>query len=571
MSGAAWLQLIVYVAFILALTPLLGGYMAKVWAGDKAPGDRVFKPVENLIYRICGIDPENEQRWTTYTFALLAFSFVSVIFVYGFERLQSHLPFNPDHLPAVHTDLAWNTAASFVTNTNWQSYTGESTMSHLTQMGGLAVQNFASAAVGLAALVAFTRGLTRVRGKTIGNFWVDLIRTTLRILLPIAFVGAIVLASQGLIQNFHASTHVTTVAGGTQTIPGGPVASQLSIKQLGTNGGGFFNTNSAHPFENPNGFTNLIEMLGLVIIGFAVTYALGVLIKGKKFGWTLFTVMFVLMIVSVGLIIGFEVHGNPHLTQAGATQTVSATQPGGNFEGKDVRIGTVSCGEWAGSTTGSSNGSVNCFHDSLTPVGGLVTTSNLMLGEVSPGGVGSGLTGLLVLAILTVFIAGLMVGRTPEFLGKKIQGAEMKMVVLHILFVPLVVLGFAAASVVLKTAVSSIYNPGPHGLTEVIYAFASSGGNNGSAFAGITTNTNWYNTTMGITMLVARFFLLVPMLAIAGSLVRKQPTPETAGTFRTDTPLFGGLLTGIVIIVAGLTFFPVLALGPVVEHLVGHF
>ena len=571
MTTAGWIQLLVFLGLIVVFTPLLGGYMAKVWAGGKAPGDRVFGPIERGIYRVCGIDPESEQRWTTYTFSLLAFSAVSVLFVYGFQRLQSHLPFNPDHMTAVHPDLAWNTAVSFVTNTNWQSYGGESTMSHLTQMAGLAVQNFASAAAGLAVMVALIRGLTRRRGRTIGNFWVDLIRTTFRILLPIAFVAALVLASQGVIQNFHATHTVTTVAGGTQSIPGGPVASQLAIKQLGTNGGGFFNTNSSHPFESPNGFTNLIEMWFLVLIGFAATYALGVLAKSKRFGWTIFAVMFVLMVASIGVAVGFETAGNPALNKAGVTQQVTSTSPGGNLEGKEVRFGPTATGTWAGATTGSSNGSVNGFHDSFTPLGGLVPLTNILLGEVTPGGVGTGLTGMLVLAILTVFIAGLMVGRTPEFLGKKIQAAEMKMVVLHILFAPLVILGFAAASVVLKTAVHSIFNGGPHGLSEVVYAFASSAGNNGSAFAGITTNTNWYNTTMGITMLVGRFFLIIPMLAIAGSLVRKQVTPETAGTFRTDTPLFAGLLGAIVVIVAGLTFFPVLALGPIVEHLVGHF
>ena len=571
MTTAGWIQLLVFLGLILVFTPILGGYMAKVWRGGKAPGDRVFNPVERGIYRLCGIDPDREQRWTSYTFSLLAFSAVSLLFVYGFQRLQSHLPFNPDHLAAVHPDLAWNTAASFITNTNWQSYGGESTMSHLTQMAGLAVQNFASAAAGLAVMVALIRGLTRRRKNTIGNFWVDLIRTTVRILVPIAFVAAIVLASQGVVQNFHASTHVTTVAGATQTIPGGPAASQIAIKQLGTNGGGFFNTNSAHPFENPNGLTNLIEMFFLIMIPFSATYALGSLVKNKRFGWVIFGSMFLLMTLSIGVAVGAESHGNPKLNQAGVTQQVTGSQPGGNMEGKEVRFGPSASGTWAGATTGSSNGSVNAFHDSFTPIGGLVPLTNLLLGEVTPGGVGVGLTGMLVLALLTIFIAGLMVGRTPEFLGKKIQGAEMKMVVLHILFAPLAILGFAAASVVMKSSVSSIFNPGPHGLSEVVYNFASSAGNNGSAFGGMATNTNWYNTTMGITMLVGRFFLIIPMLAIAGSLVRKQATPVSAGTFRTDTPLFGGLLTAIVVIVAGLTFFPVLALGPIVEHLVGHF
>jgi len=571
MTTAGWIQLLVFLGLIVVVTPLLGSYMAKVWSGGKAPGDRVFNPIERGIYRLSGIDAEREQRWTSYTFSLLAFSFVSMLFVYGFQRLQSHLPFNPDHLAAVHPDLAFNTAASFLTNTNWQSYGGESTMSHLTQMAALGVQNFASAAAGLAVMVALIRGLTRRRKNTIGNFWVDLIRTTLRILVPLAIVSALVFTSQGVVQNFHASKAVTTVAGSTQTIPGGPVASQEAIKDLGTNGGGFYNTNSAHPFESPNGFTNLIEMFFLVMIGFAATFALGVMVKNKKFGWVIFGTMFLLMTVSIGVAVGFESHGNPQLNKTGVTQQVTGTSPGGNMEGKEVRFGPSASGEWAGATTGSSNGSVNAFHDSFTPIGGLVPLTNLFLGEVTPGGVGTGLTGMLVLALLTVFIAGLMVGRTPEFLGKKIQGAEMKMVVLHILFAPLVILGFAAASVVLKTASHAIFNSGPHGLSEVVYAFASSAGNNGSAFGGLGTNTNWYNTTMGITMLVGRFFLIIPMLAIAGSLVRKQVTPPNAGTFPTDTPLFGGLLTAIVVIVAGLTFFPVLALGPIVEHLVGHF
>ncbi|HVM65373.1 MAG TPA: potassium-transporting ATPase subunit KdpA [Acidimicrobiales bacterium] len=580
MSGAGWLQLIVFAALLIGLTPVLGTYMAKVWSNKKAPGDRVFLPVERLIYRVAGVDPDSEQRWTVYTFSLLTFSAVAVLFLYGFERLQAHLPLNPDHLSAVRPDLAWNTAVSFITNTNWQSYGGESTMSHLTQMAGLAVQNFVSAAAGLAVMVALIRALARRRQHTIGNFWVDLVRSTVRILLPLSFVFAIVLLSQGSIDNFHATRTVATVAAQTthsnaaalqQTIPGGPVASQIAIKQLGTNGGGYFNTNSAHPFENPNGFTDLLEMLATILIPFAATFALGVMVKGKRFGWVIFGSMFVLLAIGAGVAIGFESAGNPQLNKAGITQTVTATQPGGNLEGKEVRFGPSASGLWAASTTGSSNGSVNSFHDSFTPIGGLVPLTNLLLGEVTPGGLGVGLTGMLVLAILTVFIAGLMVGRTPEFLGKKIQAAEMKLVVLHILFAPLVILGFAAASVVLKSAVHSIFNPGPHGLTEVVYAFGSAAGNNGSAFAGLTTNTNWYNVTQGITMLVGRFFLIVPMLGIAGSLVRKQAIPAGPGTFPTDTPLFGALLTAVVVIVAGLTFFPVIALGPLVEHLVGHF
>ncbi|HLI56979.1 MAG TPA: potassium-transporting ATPase subunit KdpA [Actinomycetota bacterium] len=581
MTAAGWLQTIVFIALLIGLTPLLGGYMAKVWSNKKAPGDRVFGPVERLIYRICGIDPESEQRWTTYTFSFLAFSLFALLFVYAFERLQGHLPFNPDHLPAVSPALAWNTAASFITNTNWQTYAGESTMSQLTQMAALAVQNFASATAGLVVMVALIRALVRRKARTLGNFWVDLVRTSLRIMLPLAFVFAVVLVSQGVIQNFHASTSATTVAAQgvdssgkaitTQTIPGGPVASQEAIKQLGTNGGGYFNANSAHPFENPNGFTGLLELLATILIPFAATYALGVMVKNKRFGWVIFAVMFFLLAVGAVVAVAAETNGNPQLTKAGVTQSATATQSGGNMEGKEVRFGPVASGLWAASTTGSSNGSVNSFHESFTPIGGLVPFANLLLGEVDPGGLGTGLTGLLVLALLTVFIAGLMVGRTPEFLGKKIQAGEMKLVVLHILFAPLVVLGFGAAALVLKSTTSQILNPGPHGLTEVLYAYASSAGNNGSAFAGLSANTNWYNMTLGITMLVGRFFLIIPMLGIAGSLVRKQALPAGPGTFPTDKPLFAGLLTAIVVIVAGLTFFPVVALGPIVEHLAGHF
>ena len=571
MSGTVWLQFLALVALVVAATPLLGGYMAKVFAPETAGtprGDRVFGAVERVVYRLTGVDPEREQRWTVYARSLLAFSLVSVLFVYLMQRIQGVLPLNPTDLGAVPEPLAFNTAVSFVTNTNWQNYAGEITMSHLTQMAGLAVQNFVSAAVGMAVAVALVRGLVRRRSATIGNFWVDLTRAVTRVLLPLSIIGALVLVSQGVIQNLSGFTTATTLEGATQLIPGGPAASQEVIKELGTNGGGFLNANSGHPFGSPNGFTNLFQLFLILLIPFALTYTFGKLAKDAKQGWAVFGAMFVLWFASAFVAQAFETGGNPELEALGADQHVAAeTAGGGNFEGKEVRFGPGASGLFAASTTGTSTGAVISAHDSFTPAGGAVPLVNMMLGEVSPGGVGAGLYGMLIFALLAVFIAGLMVGRTPELLGKKIQAAEMKLITLYILAMPAVVLVFVGISLVMDTSSASILNSGPHGLTEVTYAFVSAGNNNGSAFGGLTGNTDWYNSTLGVAMLCGRFLLIVPVLALAGSLGRKQTVPASSGTFPTNTPLFVALLVGVVVIVVGLTFFPALALGPLAEHL----
>lgn len=579
MSGASWLQLVALVAALAVGTRLLGPYLAAVYGdaepvdGDveprraKAPGDRIFEPIERLIYRLCGIDADREQRWTGYAGSLLAFSMVSVLGLYALLRLQHLLPLNPTDAPAVPSPLAFNTSVSFVTNTNWQNYGGELAMSHLTQMAGLAVQNFVSPIVGLCVAMVLVRSLARRRISLVGNFWVDLVRGTTRIFLPLACIVALILVSQGVIQNLHGFHEVTTISGSSQSIPGGPVASQEAIKQLGQNGGGFFNANSMHPFENPNAITNLLQIFTLLLIPFALTYAYGRMVRDQKQGWVLFAAMFLLWGSSVALATGMEVRGNPELARQGARQAVTATQSGGNMEGKEVRFGAAGCGVFSASTTGTSTGAVNCAHDSMTPLGGMAPLVNMMLGEVSPGGTGAGLYGMLIFALLSVFIAGLMVGRTPEYLGKKIQAAEMKLVVIYIVVAPLAILSFTAISVLMDTSKASILNSGPHGLSEVTYAFTSAANNNGSAFGGLTGNTDWYNTTLGISMLIGRFFLIVPVLAIAGSLVRKQRVPATSGTFPTGTTLFAGLLTGVVVIVVGLTYFPILSLGPIVEHL----
>jgi potassium-transporting ATPase potassium-binding subunit len=567
MTVYAWLQFGVLAVMVVACTPLLGSYMAKVFGGGPAPGDRVFGPIERLVYRASGVDPNREQRWTVYAISLLAFSAVSVLFLYLLQRVQASLPLNPTDVPNVPSPLAFNTAVSFVTNTNWQNYAPENTVSHLTQMAGLAVQNFVSAAVGIAVAIALIRGLVRRRSSTIGNFWVDLTRSTLRILLPISLVAALVLLSQGAIQNFSGRTEATTVEGATQVVAGGPFASQEAIKELGTNGGGPLNANAAHPFENPNGFTNLFEMFLILVIPFSLTYTLGKLAKDRRQGWAVFAAMFILWFASALIAMAFETGGNPELAARGADQEVTATQSGGTTEGKEVRLGAAGCGLHAATTTGTSTGSVNCFHDSMTPAGGAVPLVNMMLSEVTPGGVGAGLYGMLIFALLAVFIAGLMVGRTPEYLGKKIQAPEMKLVVLYILLVPVVVLVFTGISVMMDTALASILNPGPHGLTEVTYAYVSQANNNGSAFGGLTGNTDWYNITGGLSMLAGRFLLIIPALAIAGSLGGKQPVPASSGTFPTGSALFTGLLVGVVLIMVGLTYFPVVALGPIVEQL----
>jgi len=567
MTAAGWLQLLALIILLAVSVPILGTYMAKVFGGKKAPGDRFFTPIERGIYRLGGIDPEREQKWTIYALALLAFSLFSVVFLYVLQRVQEHLPLNPTHVKGVPSFLALNTSVSFLTNTNWQNYSGETTMSHLTQMAGLAVQNFVSAAVGLAVAIALIRGLTRHRAGTIGNFWVDLTKGIVRILLPFAFLFALVFVTQGMVQNFSGNTTAKTVEGKSQVIPGGPVASQESIKELGTNGGGFYNANSAHPFENPNGFTDFLQIYLLLVIPFSLAWTFGKMAGNKKQGIAVLMAMLALWLAaSVGAML-FEANGNSALDAVKVNQQTTSSQPGGNMEGKESRYGPASSGLFAASTTDTSTGAVNASHDSFTPLGGMVPLVNIMFGEVSPGGVGSGLYGMLIFALLSVFIAGLMVGRTPEYLGKKIQAAEMKLVVIYLLAVPLVILVFAGASVVMKTPQASILNPGAHGLTEVVYGFTSTANNNGSAFGGLSGNTDWYNITFTICMLVGRFVLIIAALAVAGSLARKQTVPESAGTFPTDTPLFTGLLVSVIVVVVGLTYLPVLALGPIVEHL----
>jgi len=558
-SWQAWAQAAALLGLVLVSTPLLGAYIARVFGANAAPGDRVFLPVERVLYRLGGVDPEREQPWNVYALSLLAFGAVSVVGLFLLQRVQGALPLNPTGVEGVSPALAFNTAVSFVTNTNWQNYAGEATMSHFTQMAGLTVQNFVSAAVGIAVAIALVRGITRRRSETIGNFWVDLTRSTTRILLPLALVLAVALAGLGVVQTLHGPAHAHTVAGATQAIFRGPVASQEAIKELGTNGGGPLNANSAHPFENPSGLTNLLEIWALLAIPFALTFAFGRLVGDRRQGWAIFAAMLALWVGAAALATWAEVDGNPQVHALGAA--------GANMEGKEVRFGAPASGLFAAATTGTSTGAVDAAHDSFTPLGGAVPLVNMMLGEVSPGGVGAGLYGMLVFAILAVFIAGLMVGRTPEYLGKKIQAAEMKLVVLYLLAVPALILTFAGISVLIGTATASILNPGPHGLSEVVYAFTSASNNNGSAFGGLSGNTDWFNTTLGLAMLGGRFLLIVPALAIAGSLARKQHVPATAGTLPTGTPLFAGLLVGIVLIVVGLTYFPVVSLGPVLEHL----
>jgi K+-transporting ATPase ATPase A chain len=568
MSAPAWGQLALLVVVLAISIPLLGAYMAKVYGNAKAPGDRVFLPIERLIYRVCRVDPDREQRWTVYAFSVLAFSIVGVLILYAMQRLQTALPLNPTNAPRVGEALSFNTATSFTSNTNWQSYYPESTLSHFTQMVGLTVQNFVSAAAGMAVMAALIRGLARRKANTIGNFWVDLTRTTLRILLPIAFVGALIYVGTGVVQNFHGFEVVKTLEGNTQVIPGGPAASQEAIKMLGTNGGGFFNVNGAHPLSNPNGFSDLFGILLILVIPFSLTYTYGKMVGDQRQGWVLLAVMGLIWVLFVGFTTMFELNGNPKLDALKVDQSTTSSQPGGNLEGKEIRNGTPASALWAASTTGTSNGSVNSMHESYTPLGGMMPLIHMQLGEVSPGGTGVGLNGMLVLALLAVFIAGLMVGRTPEYLGKKIQASEVKLVVLYILAMPFAVLVGTGIAIVTASVLNvSIWNPGPHGFTEVLYAFTSAGNNNGSAFAGITANTQFMNTALGLAMDIGRWFLIIPTLALAGSLARKDKVPASAGTFPTHTPLFAGLLLGVILVVAGLTFFPALALGPIVEQL----
>jgi K+-transporting ATPase ATPase A chain len=554
-------QPLVLLAAVIALTPPLGAYIAGVMNGERTVLQPVLGPVERLVYRGLRLRPDREQTWKAYARALLVFSLVSVVVLYVLQRAQGLLPLNPDGFGAVDPYLALNTAVSFVTNTDWQNYLGEQTMSHLTQMAGLAVQNFLSAGVGLAVAVALIRGLARRRANTIGNFWVDLTRGVVFVLLPLSILLGVLLMARGVVQNFDGLRQVTTVGGATQTLPGGPVASQEAIKELGTNGGGFYNANSAHPYENPDPVTNFLETLALLAIPFALTATHGRLVGSRRQGWALFAAMALIWAAMTATVIVAEQAGNPIVARAGADQAA------GNMEGKETRFGVGASATFAAATTGTSTGAVNSFHDSYTAAGGLVPTAHMLLGEVSPGGVGTGLYGMLVFVLLAVFIAGLMVGRTPEWLGKKVQAREVKLAGLAILVMPAVVLVLTGIAAVVPAGTSSRRNLGPHGLTEILYAFASMANNNGSAFAGLTGNTAFYNLTGSLAMLAGRFLPMLAVLAIAGSLAAKERVPAGPGTFPTHTPLFVGLLVGVVLIVGALTFFPVLALGPLVEQL----
>jgi K+-transporting ATPase ATPase A chain len=583
MTNNGWFQIIFFLLVVLALTKPLGMFMTRVFNREKTFLDPLLRPIEKLVYRLTGVDETKEMRWTEYAGAMLTFSGVTMVVLYLIQRLQNHLPLNPQKLPAVAPDLAFNTAASFTTNTNWQAYVPETTMSYLTQMAGLAYHNFISAAVGIALAIAIIRGIARREQNTLGNFWVDMTRATFWVLLPGCVLGALLLVSQGVPQNLKPYTtaelvdpqtvQTTDAAGKTttqivkeQTIAQGPVASQEMIKELGTNGGGFFNTNSAHPYENPTPLTNFFELVLIFAIGSALTYTLGQMTGSPRHGWAVWCAMAILFLVGVTAAYSAEARGNP-LLQSAATHGEST----GNMEGKEVRFGIANSALWAVVTTDTSCGAVNSMHDSFTPLGGMIPLINILLGEVVFGGVGSGIYGIIVFIILSVFIAGLMVGRTPEYLGKKIEAFDVKMAMLTVLIYPLMVLTFTAISLVApKFGLTSLANAGPHGLSEIFYAYAEAGANNGSAFAGLSANTLWYNTTIATTMLFGRFFMVIPVLAIAGSLVQKKHVPETSGTFPVTTPLFTGLLISVIVIVGALTFFPALSLGPILEHLLMH-
>ena len=571
MTPNGWLQIAAFLLAVLAVTPVIGRYMTRVFNRERTWLDVVLRPVERGVYRLTGVDDTHDMRWTEYAFAMLAFSAVSMIVLYLMQRTQQWLPFNPQRFPAVPPALAFNTAASFTTNTNWQAYTGEQTMSYFTQMAGLAFHNFVSAATGIALAIAFIRGISQREKATLGNFWVDLVRCSLWVLVPLCLVGALLLVSQGVIQNLRPYDTVTTLEGAKQTIAQGPVASQEIIKELGTNGGGFFNANSAHPFENPTPLSNFIEMFCIFAISAGLTFTLGDMTGSRRHGWAVWAAMAFLFLVGVTTAYWAEAKGNPMFTSAGATQAITAGSPGGNMEGKEVRFGIANSALFATVTTDASCGAINSWHDSFTPLGGLVPLVNIMLGEVIFGGVGAGMYGILVFVVLSVFIAGLMVGRTPEYLGKKIESYDVQMAMLVVLVFPLVILTLAAISVVSPyLGLSSLNNAGPHGLSEILYAYTSAAGNNGSAFAGLNANTDWYNTTIGIAVLAGRFLMIIPMLAIAGSLGRKKRVPPSAGTFPVTTPLFAALLVSVIVIVGALTFFPALSLGPIVEHLLMH-
>jgi K+-transporting ATPase ATPase A chain len=560
MTLVGWAQIALVLALALGCAIPLSKFIAEVYAGERNFLSPVLGPVERGFYRLAGVDPAREQDWFVYTIAMLAFSVAGFLVLYGVQRLQGLLPLNPRGFDGVAPDLAFNTAISFITNTNWQNYAGETTMSHLTQMVGLTVHNFVSAATGLAMAFALVRGFARSSATTVGNFWADMTRITLYILLPIALVGAIVLIALGVPQTLTGAVDATTLEGAKQTIAMGPMASQEIIKELGTNGGGFFNANSAHPFENPNGWSNLLETWALLLIPVASVLAFGRIVGDMRQGRAILATMAVFLIVGVGVAYWAETAGNPILTALGVDPSA------GNLEGKEVRFGQALSVLFTAGTSGTSTGAVNSMFDSYTPLGGIVPMFNLLAGCIWPGGVGAGLYGFLVVAIIAVFVAGLMVGRTPEYLGKKIETREMKLAMLAVLIYPLVVLGFAGASVLLQTALDSLNNSGPHGLSEILYAYASANANNGSAFAGLNGNTLWFNSTLGIAMLLGRFAYVVPVLALAGSLAAKKKIPASAGTFPTDGPLFVGLLVGVIIILYLLQYFPALSLAPIVEH-----
>jgi potassium-transporting ATPase potassium-binding subunit len=560
MTVVGWAQIALVLVLVLACAIPLSKFIADVYAGERNFLSSVIGPVERGFYRLAGVDPAREQDWFTYAIAMLVFSIAGFLSLYAIQRLQNFLPLNPRGFDAVPPDLAFNTSDSFITNTNWQNYSGETTMSHLTQMLGLTVHNFVSAATGLAMAFALVRGFARSSATTVGNFWVDLTRVTLYILLPIAVVGALVLVALGIPQTLAGAVDATTLEGAKQTIAIGPMASQEFIKELGTNGGGFFNANSAHPFENPNAWSNLLEIWALLLIPVASVLAFGRVVGDIRQGRAILAAMAVFLIVGVGVVYWSETAGNPILSALGVDPSM------GNLEGKEVRFGQAMSALFTTGTSGTSTGAVNSMFDSYTPLGGMVPMFNLLAGCIWPGGVGAGLYGFLVVAVIAVFVAGLMVGRTPEYLGKKIETREMKLAMLAVLIYPLVVLGFTGASVLLQTALDSMNNSGPHGLSEVIYAFASANANNGSAFAGLTGNTLWFNSTLGIAMLLGRFAYVIPVLALAGSLASKKKIPASAGTFPTDGPLFVGLLVGVIIILYLLQYFPALSLAPIVEH-----
>ncbi len=567
MLSNALIQVGLFSVLVTVISVPLGLYMARVFADEHTFLDPVLRPVERAIYRVCGINPGDEMTWIEYAVAMLLFSFVGMVVLYGIERLQQFLPLNPQAFGPPAPDLAFNTAASFTTNTNWQAYAGESTMSYLTQMAGLAFHNFVSAAAGIAVAIAVIRGFVRRNARTLGNFWVDMTRATLWVLLPISVVFTLVLVWQGVPDNFSPYVHAKTIEGAEQVIAQGPVASQEIIKELGTNGGGFFNANSAHPYENPTPLANLLEMLAIFVISAGLTHTFGKMAGNRRQGWALFTAMAVLFLMGVMVAIWSEQRGNPNFAAMGINQAASDTQSGGNFEGKEVRFGIVNSALWATITTDTSCGAVNSMHDSFTPLGGFITLLNIQIGEIIFGGVGSGLFGMLMMAVLSVFIAGLMVGRTPEYLGKKIEGREMKLAMLYVLIFPTVILLPAGIATVTKVGLAGISNPGPHGFSQILYAFSEAGANNGSAFGGLNANAPFYNWMLAISMLFGRFMMKIPALALAGSLAGKRIVPPSAGTFPTTGLVFVVLLVGVIMIVAALTFFPADALGPIVEHL----